>query len=392
MSGKIVEGYWDCTYCGTKGISGLKKTCPTCGNPVGKNVKYYLKPEKKNYLDSETAKDYGNGADWVCAYCGSYNRYNNDVCKNCGSQKADALEDYFGNSFNDEHHTDNTSYQDKIRDPDLSSPPCKEEESSDNFYQYDNTDSTKISENHEDKKYVITNILNNVTMKKALIGAGGLLAIIAIIVLLVSIFTPKEYNAYITNKSWKRSITIQELRTFNESDWYVPAGARVYYYQDEIRSYDHVVDHYETKSYQVPKQVFSHYEYDYVDNGDGTFKEVPRAVYKTEYETVYEEEPVYVDVPVYDTRYYYEIDRWCYARNETTSGDADSSPYWAEFELDNNERESGRKETYTINFETSKKDFSKNVNFSEWSDYKIGNEVKITVVAGVVTEIEPYSN
>ena len=48
MSGKIVVGYWDCSYCNAKRISGLEKTCPNCGNPVGKNVKYYMKPMKKH--------------------------------------------------------------------------------------------------------------------------------------------------------------------------------------------------------------------------------------------------------------------------------------------------------------------------------------------------------
>lgn len=96
MSGKKVEGYWDCTYCDTKGIGGLTKVCPNCGNPQAKNLKFYLKPGAKKYLAPEIADNYGKGADWVCAFCGSFNRYNATICENCGAGKADSEEDYFG--------------------------------------------------------------------------------------------------------------------------------------------------------------------------------------------------------------------------------------------------------------------------------------------------------
>ena len=41
--GYLVEGYWDCTSCNTKGIKGHLRECPNCGKPRGEHVKFYTK-------------------------------------------------------------------------------------------------------------------------------------------------------------------------------------------------------------------------------------------------------------------------------------------------------------------------------------------------------------
>ena len=395
MSGKIVVGYWDCSYCNAKGISGLEKTCPNCGNPVGKNVKYYMKPMKKTYLDSETAKNYGKGADWVCAYCGSYNRYNSSICKRCGAQKSSSEENYFGEKMNQSNDSSNTSTEeDSYRKSESSLSSCYEDDSTDissedSAQNYMNSYEETSTDNHKKKNNkTLKDVFHLKNPKGLLIALGGIVALFSIIMLLVSIFTPKVYDAQITSKTWNRTISIEELKTFEESDWDVPYGGRVYFSQEELKGYKQEIDHYETVSHQVAKEVFDHYEYEYSDNGDGTFKENRIAKYRTVYETVYEKVPVYVDVPVYDTKYYYEIDRWCHSRNENTSGESDISPYWADFELAQNERESGRNETYTLYLQTEKKEYTTDVSYSEWNDYKEGDEVSITVVGGIVTKVE----
>lgn len=395
MSGKIVVGYWDCSYCNAKGISGLEKTCPNCGNPVGKNVKYYMKPMKKTYLDSETAKNYGKGADWVCAYCGSYNRYNSSICKRCGAQKSSSEENYFGEKMNQSNDSSNTSTEeDSYRKSESSLSSCYEDDSTDissddSVQDYRNSYEETSTDDHKKKNNkTLKDVFHLKNPKGLLIALGGIVALFSIIMLLISIFMPKVYNAQITNKTWDRTISIEELKTFEESDWDVPYGSRVYFSQEELKGYKQEIDHYETVSHQVAKEVFDHYEYEYSDNGDGTFTENRIPKYRTVYETVYEEVPVYVDVPVYDTKYYYEIDRWCHSRNENTSGESDISPYWADFELAQNERESGRNETYTLYLQTEKKEYTTDVSYSEWNDYKEGDEVSITVVGGIVTKVE----
>ena len=312
----------------------------------------------------------------MCSYCGSYNRYNDESCKNCGAEKVEAEGDYFGNSITEQ-----------------SSSPCNKEESGDDFYQHNNdiVQNTNYNNYDVDKSSSNTKLsfMRNISLKAVLGILGGTTAIIAIIMLLISIFTPKMYDVELSNKSWDRIITIQELRTFDENDWDVPAGGWVYDERQEIRDYDHVIDHYDIEEHQVPRKEIDHYDYKYYDNGDGTFDEEEIPVYTTVYDIEYEEVPVYVDVPIYDTKYYYKIDKWCYNRTESSSGETDD-PYWPEFNLSAKERESGRNETYTIYFETKeKKTYSKNVSYDEWKEFNLGEKYHITVVAGIVTEIEP---
>lgn len=203
---------------------------------------------------------------------------------------------------------------------------------------------------------------------------------------LISIFTPKTYDVTIEHKTWERDVTIQELITFDENDWYVPVGGRVYDERQEVRDTEKVIIGYETVENKVPREEFDHYEYKYYDNGDGTFDEEKNAVYNTVYDIEYEKVPIYDDVPIYDTKYYYKIDRWCYARTETASGTTDN-PYWPEFELANKEREYGKSEKYQIYFIADKHAYSKRVSYEEWQSYQLGDEIQITVVAGIVTEV-----
>lgn len=96
MGERIVEGLWDCKYCDTKGIDGLTKHCTRCGHPQDDDVKFYL-VEKKNYVDEDLAKEYSQGADWICPYCNSLNRVHFKYCSNCGAEKESSEKDYFSN-------------------------------------------------------------------------------------------------------------------------------------------------------------------------------------------------------------------------------------------------------------------------------------------------------
>lgn len=45
--GKIIEGLWDCPFCGNKRIRAGQKTCPDCGHPQNENIKFYMPDEIK---------------------------------------------------------------------------------------------------------------------------------------------------------------------------------------------------------------------------------------------------------------------------------------------------------------------------------------------------------
>lgn len=372
MTGRIVEGYWDCKYCGKKDIGGLTKECPNCGNPQDLDVKFNLRKEKK-YLDEETAKNYGKGADWICSHCGSLNRYYKENCIRCGSLKEDSKENYFDHKLNNDSNNEDKEDYSSNRDNE-SNYTFKE-----NIYTFLSNKKIYLDKPSKLCKYITYSIM-------------PIIAIFFMIVLLI----PRTYSATIESSSWKREIEIEEYKTLKESDWSVPPGGRTYRQSEEIYTYNQVIDHYENVTKQKSRQVLDHYEYTtyytYSDNGDGTFTEHKHTnsspVYVTEYYTVTEPEPVYKLVPVYKTKYYYEIERWVYNRTEKSSGKNNYEPYWPKYSLSGtNERVSNKSETYTLVFRTKNKKYKTNVSEKLWREYTIESDVNITVVAGTVTKI-----
>ena len=171
---------------------------------------------------------------------------------------------------------------------------------------------------------------------------------------------------------------------FSESDWTLPAGAEQTAARNELHHYDSVLDHYEYVDVQRSRQVVDHYEtyYTYEDNGNGTFSEVSheRPVYTTEYYTETVQQPVYVQVPRYQTKYYYNIWRWTPSRDVTASGD-DHNVAWPEVVLGENEREGQKTEVYRFTVENQKKageTATYRLAESDWMNVNTGDQLFIT--------------
>lgn len=324
MSKRVLEGKWDCQHCGTKGIGGLTKTCPNCGKPVGTNQKYYLDHSDADEVDAAYET---KGEDWLCSYCGSYNPADKDVCQNCNAPREEG-ENYFAANKKKEE-------------------PASQPKARSGF-------SRRI---------------------------GILFAVIAaVIVLLIALAVPRDTTITVDSKSWERIIQIQEYRTVQESDWSLPDGGRLDHTANEIHHYDQVLDHYEevavTKSRTVQDGYTTHTRT--VDNGNGTFTEETYETpnYRTEYYTEYETQPVYVSVPVYMTKYYYDIEKWIDTRTADSSGE-DDDVYWAETNLAENEREDERSEMYEISFvdEKGRQVLTKECTYDSYMSLHAGDKV-----------------
>ncbi len=217
MSEKTVVGYWDCCSCGTKKIRGTEGNCPNCGTPKG-NVKCYLDTQHKEYLDEKTSKHYGNGANWICPYCGNQNRYYSTNCRGCGALKTESVEDYFGNNPNE-----TTSQKERFEEHPLSyynrsSVLNRENTRKEETRIYD-TPKRKIGF----REKIFNFVLNN--KKTVFAGIFTLIVLVAVVIGLVALFTPHVYNATVTANSWERSISIEEYKTVKEDDWSVPSNA-----------------------------------------------------------------------------------------------------------------------------------------------------------------------
>lgn len=391
---RIVRGYWDCPYCDSAGIDGLIDNCPTCGVQKPKTIKYYMKPGVVEYVsDSELevagiTKEECDGIhkDWICNYCDQLNDYSEDRCTACGATKDCATHEYGGAPLEDSSEED-TSF---------SHLPSKGEEAELLALV------ARLAAEEEKTKMQRRNTVRNIKF------AGIAIAVIAFLSLMVFLLYPLKREVSVTQVSWVRNVTVEEERTVKESDWTVPSGGRTYDQKEEFRKYVQVLDHYETveetKSRQVvshyetvtetkTRQVLSHYEteYSYRDNGNGTFSEISHQrpvyktetyteshqepVYKTEYYTETHQEPVYRQEAVYDTKYYYEIERWFDLADYETSG-SEHNAYWSnDYELQKNQRDTKRTERYIVHYSDGS---TKKMDYENWVDVKIGDKTIIT--------------
>lgn len=102
MGQRIVKGYWDCDYCGTKHIDGLVDECPNCVAKKRKDTKYYMMEGHIEYVTPEELKKAkisveecdGNHEDWVCNYCDTLNNFSDVNCSSCGSPRSEASHEY----------------------------------------------------------------------------------------------------------------------------------------------------------------------------------------------------------------------------------------------------------------------------------------------------------
>ena len=345
---KLVMGYWDCPFCGSKEIRGDVVNCPSCGRARG-DVQFYVKgyqegqnlrEEELNQfeqLDDEKAQTFSKNPDWYCSFCNSLNSDNAQFCGNCGSSREDSEANYFQMLQKKKER----EAAEAAAQPQPAAPRAKRR-----------------------SPLAVFLII--------------LLAVIGLFVWMNGNKTAGDLT--VTGLQWVRNINIEENRMFSESGWTLPAGAEQTDARSELHHYDQVFDHYESVQVPYTEQVYDHDEYTLVDNGNGTFSEVSHPVYRTETRYRTEQQPVYVPVPRYQTKYYYNIWRWTPSRDVTASGEDHNTP-WPEVVLGENEREGDRSEIYTFTVEHRKEKKSPETYAlaeDEWMKINVNDNVFIT--------------
>ena len=369
--GKLVEGLWDCKYCGTKRIKGRFRECPNCGKARGTETTFYLLDVgKKDYVPEKEAKKFNKNPDWVCNFCGNLNSDNSQDCVYCGAPRTAENLDYFENKKKEEQKQ--TQSQAQTQEP-------RTQQQQDEYQE---------KEYHQ-KEYKSQSKKAKFTFTPSILKSVLLVFLVAISIFgIVSLLSPKEYEIVVNELSWKRTIEIERYQTVQESSWSLPAGANLLYTNNEYSHSEQVLDHYETRTRQVAKERISGYETyvsGYRDLGNGYFEEITgqRPIYETYYETETYQEPVYRSEPVYRTKYYYEIDKWLHERTVATSG-TDKSPYWGDTNLSSDERISSKSENYMVEGIDTKKDktISFSLPFEDWSALEISQNLKVKITFG----------
>lgn len=376
-----VEGYWDCSACGAKGIRGRYRECPNCGKPRGEDVQFYLKEYGEEYALKDD--DTSDNPDWFCEYCSSYNPDGAAKCLSCGAERG--TRDYSQMRDTETSQLVVDANADGVDD----SGQISEEERAKQNYQREREDREKKQREHNEahgftspqppqsdgKKWK--------TWQKVLAGVG----IFLLISVIAALVLPDEVDIEVKSLHWQRSIQIEQKVTVNESDWSLPEGGRLRDKQREIHHHDHVLDHYEEYYENVSEKVVDHYETitHKKDLGNGKFEieKTKKPVYKTVTKKEKRKKPVYVDVPVYQTKYYYVIERWKSTRTVDTQGD-DKKPYWGDYELAKasgpygigEERVAGQTETLTVTGVVKDKEKTYTVEDADWwNSMEVGESI-----------------
>lgn len=346
----IIEGYWDCPYCGKKGIRGRESACPSCGKTRAAETKFYMR--ETTPVADEASVD--KGPDWFCPYCDSYNKASDTVCKNCGHPRDAEDKDYFAvRREQEQKESARREAQERVTQPEQRRPAHR----------------------GSSRRWI------------------AIALILALIVAGVYLFSPKSRAVTVADKTWQRSVEVQEDRLVEEDGWTLPPDAvELLDTRREIHHYDQILDHYETVTEERSRQVQDGYDTytTYEDMGNGYFEEIEHSEprYVTEYYTVTYEEPVYRSVPVYEMKYYYTVWRWVYDRTETAAGQTD--PYWPDVQYAENEREGPRSEEYTVTCVTKNdRQDTYRCGFDVWSALDIGKSYDIRVQSGEILEVLP---
>jgi hypothetical protein len=352
----IREGRWDCPGCGSTGVFGRHVECPACGKPRPAGIRFYLSDDAPILVDPDRLAEARAGADWVCGHCGASNRAPLPECGGCGAP--------WGSSAT-QRVVDYASHE--------------------------------VPRSGATPRPLAAAAPGAATAGKSAgggcfrIGCMGIIALMVLGNVITLLFPPVGGEdlvaAVVAEKSWMRSVAIEERHVVTREGWELPDSARLVRRERRVQRYDQVVDRYETVSRRVARtdQVPDGTETrtrevservrtgtrTYVCGqrslGNGYFDDVkctepeyetrtrtehyqePRYRTETYYEKVTESEPVYRRVPVRAMHYTYRVPEWRPSRTLEERG-ASTEPAWPAFKLKRTEREVERTQRYEVVF------------------------------------------
>jgi hypothetical protein len=203
--------------------------------------------------------------------------------------------------------------------------------------------------------------------------AGAVIAVFLIGWMIYSIATYRRYTqATVVQINWQLEIARQQYMTVYENDWHLPIDGRLDHTNREIRSYERYISgwHYETKS-------------------GGTYSCGTRRNPKTcRYPDKQVKVNEYSSRPVWDTKYYYYIDKWMNIAPLVSSGNTKETVKWPDT-TDSTYNDTPVIGNVKLGLKTShfwivvisdeQKQYDLDLVEITWRDYYVGKRAKLTL-------------
>jgi hypothetical protein len=380
----IIEGYWDCHSCGTKGIKGRYQECPHCGAARDGDTVFYLKEETT--ISDEVASGVSQNPDWFCSFCESLNSDDAIYCTNCGSSKVNSELNYFQLQDKQKLKKSNRvrhKLKNKANVIGILIVICM-------GMFYINLARAIV---RDTKPATATKQTIATTTKQTTATTTNSTQAVA---KTVTTKQPQELTVLITGINWKIGTNIQRANYVKDSGWSLPTDARLEYTKEEIADYEKVIAGYDTKTRIVHEKVKvgteTYKKGKPKDMGNGYFKQETgvRDVTKDETKQETYKEKIYKDVPIYKTKYYYSIARWQNLRTEYVEGNT-KEVNWGKVKLEADEREGDKKQYYniygTIMVNGQSEEVRYELDYADWLKVNVGETVHIRIDSLGKTEI-----
>lgn len=247
---------WDCTNCNTPNKNN-ENYCSSCGEPKSSTPNYYLPKEEEEVTNK---KDLAASKidDCSCGNCGAVNRVNRDFCSGCGHLMTQQLDNIIESKFV------GVDESEVIREDDLEIDTSEDERYDDSNmtyveseYSVDLVENTPETISTETVQYDITQNEENMSYNFEGLGKIAIWVPLFLLILAFIIWVTSDTKIEITvdHFEWTSVRTVQNLKTFNESNWNKPATA---YEVSSKREFHHSEDsftHYKTVHYTVNEVV-----------------------------------------------------------------------------------------------------------------------------------------
>lgn len=286
---------WECPSCGTQN-PGPIKTCTSCGAPQPEDVEFLqVDQEKFDFIKDEALIRMAKaGPDIHCPWCGTRNPATAKLCSNCGGELSQ------GGKPRQTGGRVKSVTEAHARQPEPAASAAK----------------TKFSSH---------NMIIGVILLVVLCVVGY--------IIIRAVSKTDEIKATVTDVYWERSINLTEYTEVTQSAWQdeVPADADILSCSQEYR---YTSDQPAANATEVCGEAYT------VDTGTGVGEVVQDCVYE-----------------VYDNFCDYHAWEWVPIAPVIASG-YNLSPTWPTLNLTSNQQENDRTESYTIDFQNSKQDYT----------------------------------